>query len=177
MTEFGREYGEGLYALCAEEKLEASVLQELQALKTVFHDNPDFVKLLANMSISKEERVGIVDQTLKSQVHEYVLNFLKLLVERGGMHEFSECAAAYQENYNRDHGVAVAEVTTARPLNEQQRANLLRKLGAMTGKEIVIKEKVDPALLGGVLLQLDGRRYDNTLLGRLNTMKQSISGD
>ena len=177
MTEFGREYGEGLYALCAEEQIEAPVLQQLQTLKAVFRENADFVKLLANMSMSKKERVAIVDQTLKGQMHEYVLNFLKLLVERGGMPEFSECVAAYQENYNRDHGVAVAEVTTARPLSEKQRADLLNKLSAMTGKEIVIKEKVDPALLGGVLLQLDGRRYDNTLLGRLNTMKQSISKD
>ena len=174
MTEFGREYGEGLYALCAEEKLDRAVLEEVQAIQKAFRENEAFLHLLGNMTMSKEERVRIVDETFRGQIHEYTLNFLKILVERGAIHAFSECAAAYQESYFRNHQVAVAEVTTAGALNEEQRARLMKKLKKLTGKEIVVKEKIDPSVLGGVLLQMDGKRYDNTVRHRLAAIKQTI---
>jgi len=177
VTEFGREYGEGLYALCAEEHIERDALREVQALKASFRENEDFLRLLGNMTLSKEQRVAIVDDTLRGSVHEYVLNFLKLLVERGAIHEFAECADAYRACYNRDHGVVEAEVTTAQPLNDGQRQKLIEKLQSMTGKEIVIKEKVDPSVLGGVLLQMEGKRYDNTVAHRLNAIKQAMAGE
>lgn len=176
MTEFGREYGEGLYALCAEEHIERDALRQVQALKTSFRENEDFLRLLGNMTLSKEQRVAILDDTLRGSVHEYVLNFLKLLVERGAIHEFAECADAYRACYNRDHGVVEAEVTTARPLTDSQRQKLIEKLQGMTGKEVVIKEKVDPSVLGGVLLQMDGKRFDNTVAHRLNAIKQAMAG-
>ncbi|MBQ7655000.1 MAG: ATP synthase F1 subunit delta [Clostridia bacterium] len=177
MTEFGREYGEGLYALCAEEKIEQSVLQEVRTLKSALHENPDFIRLLGNMTLSKQERVHIVDETFKGHVHEYVLNFLKLLVERGAAHAFAECADAYEAAYNREHGVVEAEVTTAQPLNEDQRKKLIARLESMTGREVTVREKIDPAVLGGVLLQMDGKRYDNTVLHRLKAIKQAMAGE
>ena len=177
MTEFGREYGEGLYALCAEERFERDALLEVQALKESFRENGDFIRLLGNMTLSKEQRVQIVDDTLKGSVHEYVLSFLKLLVERGGIHEFAECADAYRACYNRDHGVVEAEVTTAQPLDAGQRQKLIEKLQSMTGKEVVIKEKVDASVLGGVLLQMDGKRYDSTVAHRLQAIRQAMAGE
>ena len=177
MTEFGREYGEGLYALCREEGIEKPCLEELQALQAAFKENGAFLQLLANMTLSKEERVRIVQDTLGGQVHTYVLNFIKILVERGAVHAFSECVKACQEAYNRDHRVAEAEVTTASPLNAEQKEKLIQKLRQMSGREVVLKEKIDPSVLGGVLLEMDGKRYDNTVLNRLKTIRQAMAGE
>ena len=177
MTEFGREYGEGLYALCAEEKIEREALKELQTLKTAFRENADFVKLLANLSISKGERTAIVDETFKGKIHVYVLNFLKILVERGAIQAFPECVEAYQAGYNRDHAIVEARVTTAKPLRAEQREKLIARLREMTGKDIAVREVVDPAVMGGILLEMDGKRYDNTVLTRLKTIKRSMSGE
>lgn len=177
MTEFGREYGDGLYALCAEEQIEKPVLDELRALRALFRQNPDFIRLLSNMSISKEERVGICDAALRGQVHPYVLNFVKILIERGAVHAFFDCFDAYQERYHTEHHVVEAEVTTAQALSDQQRGRLIRKLSDMTGKEVVLKERLDASVLGGVLLQMDGKRYDNTLRHRLDDIRHSIAGE
>ena len=155
MTDLSREYGDGLYALCAEEGIAKEVLEQLQALKACFDEQPDFCRLLSNMSLSKQERVGIVDRTLRGQVHPYVLNFLKILCERG---------------------VTEACVTTSAPLTEEQRRKLLIKLGSMTGHQISLREKVDPQLIGGVLLEMDGKRYDNTLRHRLQSIHQALVG-
>lgn len=177
MTEFGREYGEGLYALCAEEHIERETLDELRALCDAFRENPDFIRLLSNMSLSKEERVGIADRALRGQVHPYVLNFIMILTERGAAYAFQECVAAYQACYNDAHRIVEAEVTTAKALTDAQREKLMQKLRAMTGKDVALRENVDASVLGGVLLQMDGKRYDNTLRQRLNDIRRSIAGE
>ena len=177
MTEFGREYGDGLYALCAEERITEDVLAQLAELKILFRQNPDFIRLLSNMSIPKAERVSVADKALQGQVHPYVLNFVKLLVERGAVYEFESCESAYRESYQADHQIAEAVVTTAKPLSSDQRRKLIDKLRRMTGKEIQLKENTDPSVLGGVLLEMDGRRYDNTIRHRLGDIRQAIKAD
>lgn len=176
MTELAREYGEGLYALAVEEKLEQELLEQLAAVRDCLKQEPDFVRLLSNMALAKEERLSILDNALRGQVHGYLLNFLKLLCERGSMNEFAGCEAAYRSFYYRDHGIVEALVTTGAPLTEAQRAQMMDKLKAMTGKQVALIERVDPAVLGGVVLEMDGKRYDNTVANRLETLRRIISG-
>ncbi len=177
MTELSREYGEGLYSLCVEESLTSEAMEQLLALKSLFRENPDFCRLLANMSLSKQERVGILDSALRGQVHPYVLNFLKILCERGIISEFEGCVDAFVTFYRRDNQVVEAVVTTSVPLDEEQRARLLEKLRTMTSRQVEICEKVDPAVMGGVLLEMEGKRYDNTLRHRLGAMRQMLTSD
>ena len=177
MTELSREYGEGLYLLCVEEGLAEQALEELTALKTLFRENPDFCRLVSNHSLSKQERVGILDKALRDQVHLYVLNFLKILCERGAVSEFDGCVEALRTFYSRDNRVVEAVATTSGALSEEQRTQLLEKLRSMTGKKIQLTEKVDPAVMGGVLLEMEGKRYDNTLRHRINTMRQVLTGE
>ena len=68
MTEQSREYGEGLYALCAEEALSGDVLEELDVLNGSFKAQPDYLRLLSNMSLGREERLGILDKTLRGTI-------------------------------------------------------------------------------------------------------------
>lgn len=72
--------------------------------------------------------------------------------------------------------MAVAEVTTASALTDEQRSKLIDRLKKMTGKRIVLNEKVDETLLGGVLLEMDGHRWDNTLRKRLNEIRDAVAG-
>ncbi len=176
MTEFGREYGDGLYELCAEEGLDERVLGELECLKTLFKEQPDFVRLLMNMTLSRDERLSIADAALRGQVHPYVLNFIKILVERGAVSEFAGCAEAYRERYAKAHDIAEASVTTAAALSDEQRLALTRKLEQLTGQKVQLKEHVSPEVMGGVLLELNGKRYDNTVRQRLDNIRRAISG-
>ena len=177
MTELAREYGDGLYALCAEEKLTEDVLPQLQVLKALFRQQPDFCRLLSNMSLSKQERTGILDSALRGQVHPYVLNFLKILCERGALHEFEGCEAAFRESFNRDHAVTEATVTTHDALSGAQREKLMKKLTEMTGKTVHLTEKVDASVLGGVLLEMNGKRYDDTVRHRLEEIRRAMTDD
>lgn len=172
------EYGQALYELCAEEHIDAPVLSELRSLKTIFKENPDFLRLLGNMSLSKEERCGILDKTLRGQVQPYVLNFLKLLCDRGGMHEFAGCEEAYRTAWNKANGVVEATVTTAKPLSDSQREALRARLVEMNGgKAVEITEAIDEKVLGGVVVEMNGRRWDNTVQRRLADIRRRMAGE
>ena len=174
MTELAREYGEGLYDLACEEGTSAEILAQLETLVSVFREQPDFVRLLGNMALSREERVAIIDSTLRGQVDGYLLNFLKILCERGILPELRGCEEAYRARYNADNGVIGATVTTAEPMDDKQRAELAERLCRMTGRQVVLTEKVDPAVMGGVLLEMNGQRYDNTLKNRLKSIHSAM---
>ena len=174
MTELAREYGDGLYALTEEESLSKEVLEQLLALKNLFREQPDFTRLLGNMSLSKDERVKILDSVLRGQIHLYLLNFLKILCERGALNEYEGCLAAFKTLYNQAHGIVEASVTTAVALDDEQRARMAEKLSKMTGKTVVLNEKVDASLVGGVLLEMNGQRYDNTLKNRLKSIHSAM---
>ena len=174
MTELAREYGDGLYALTEEEKISREVLEQLLALKDLFREQPDFVRLLGNMSLSKEERVKMLDRVLRGQIHPYLLNFLKILCERCALNESEGCLTAFKTLYNPAHGIVEATVTTAVPLDDEQRARMAEKLSKMTDKLVVLNEKVDESLIGGVLLEMNGQRYDNTLKNRLKSIHSAM---
>ena len=174
MTELAREYGDGLYALTEEENISQDVLMQLLELQKLFRSQPDFIRLLGNMSLSKEERVQIIDRVLRGQVHLYLLNFLKILCERGALNEYEGCLAAFKTLYNQAHGIVEATVTTAVPLDDEQRVRMSEKLSAKTGKTVVLTEKVDESLMGGVLLEMNGQRYDNTLKNRLKSIHSAM---
>ena len=176
MTEFGREYGDGLFELCSEEGLDEEVLAELETLNALLKEQPDFVRLLMNMTLSRDERLSIADAALRGQVHPYVLNFIKILVERGAVSEFASCAEAYRDRYGKAHDIAEAEVTTATALSDEQREALKKRLEEMTGQQVRLKEHVRPEVVGGVLLELNGKRYDNTVRQRLDNIRRVISG-
>ena len=177
MTELAKEYGAGMYALAAEEKIEKDVLEEMSTLRRCFKEQPEFVRLLSNMALPKEERLGIMDSALRGQVNPYVLNFLKILCERGALSEFAGCEEAYRELYNQEHGVVEAHVTTGEAMSDDQRVRLIEKLRQMTGKEVVLLEKIDPKVIGGVLLEMNGQRYDNTVRHRLESVRRAMVGE
>ena len=152
-------------------------LTNIGATAANYHgEQPDFVRLLMNMTLSRDERLGIADAALRGQVHPYVLNFIKILVERGAVSEFASCAEAYRDRYGKAHDIAEAEVTTATALSDEQREALKKRLEEMTGQQVRLKEHVRPEVVGGVLLELNGKRYDNTVRQRLDNIRRVISG-
>ena len=175
MTETAKMYGGSLYDLAAEEGLETRILGELDEVQQLLKQNPDYLRLLSTPSIPKKERCGLLDEALRGQVHLYVLNFLKILCEKGTLRELSGCARAYRIRYNQAHGILEATAVSAVPLTEQQRTALHAKLESLTGKTIDLKTKVDAKVLGGIRLDIEGTELDGTVRSRLAGLRSSIA--
>ena len=175
MTETAKMYGGSLYDLAAEEGLETRILGELDEVQQLLKQNPDYLRLLSTPSIPKKERCGLLDEALRGQVHLYVLNFLKILCEKGTLRELSGCARAYRIRYNQAHGILEATAISAIPLTDPQRMALHAKLESLTGKTIDLKTKVDAKVLGGIRLDIEGTELDGTVQNRLASLRRDIA--
>lgn len=174
MTAVGTVYAQALYSLAAEEHCEREILQQLTALKQAFEDEPDFIRLLCAPNIPKDERCRILDGSFRDKVHPYVLNFMKLLTEKGYMRCFCDCCDAFEANYDRAHDILVVTAVSAVPLTEDSRSRLRETLAARTGKTIRLRCCVDPACYGGLRLEYDGKCIDGTLAHRLDAMRELL---
>ena len=174
MTQVGSVYGEALYALAVEENVSAQIMEELSVLTLSFHAEPDFIRLLGTPNLSVQERLTILDDSVRGKVQPYVLNFLKILTEKGYMRHFFDCCKAYEESYNRDNGILPVTAITAVSLNPAQAEKLTAKLCQITGKQVKLHNRVDPEVLGGVRLTYDGKQLDDTVSHRLDAVRSLL---
>ena len=174
MTDAANVYGQALYELARDEGLAPQILGELQVLAESFAQEPGFVQLLASPSVPKQERCQILDSSLRSQVHPYVLNFLKILTEKGYIRHFTGCCNAFKRQYNQDNGILEVTAVTAAPLSDELRRKLSDKLSTISGKTIDLTCRVDPSTLGGVRLDWDGKQLDGTVRRRLDDIRDIL---
>ena len=174
MTNVGSVYGEALYSLARDEQLSQVILEQLKVLDGCFAGEPDFIRLLSAPNLSKEERCRILDDSFRGKLQPYVLNFLKILTEKGYMRHFSECVKAYREHYNQDNGILPVTAVTAMPMTDKQVKALTMKLQQITGKRIELVRKLDPNVLGGVRLDYDGKRVDDTVAHRMDAVRNML---
>ena len=174
MTGAGSVYGEALYTLAREEGLSDTILQQLKVLDSCFAAQPDFIRLLGAPNLPKAERCQILDNSFRGKVHAYVLNFLKILTEKGYMRYFPDCVKAYRELYNQDNGILPVTAVTAVALTDKQTKALTMKLQQITGKRIELVGKLDPNVLGGMRLDYDGKRVDDTVAHRMDAVRNML---
>lgn len=175
MTPVAKLYGDSLYELAAEEKKEAVILEQIDAVKELLHQNPDYLRLLSMPSIPKAERCSLIDEAFRDQVEGYLLNFLKILCENGTLSELSGCARQMRNRYNSDNGIIEATATAAISLSDAQKAALQKRLETVTGQKICLECKVDPAVLGGIRLDMEGTRLDGTVENRMAALRKEIA--
>ena len=175
MTQIGSVYGEALYELALSENQIEEIRGQMLALDESFQQEPDFLRLLCSPNLSKQERCQILDDSFRGKLHLYLLNFLKILTEKGYIKQFSSCCEMFTQLYNRDHNIVSVTAVTAVALNPKQTEALTQKLTRITGKNILLRNRVNPACLGGVRLDYDGQRLDGTVKNHLDRLREMLN--
>ena len=151
------------------------ILKQMEAVDEIFRANPDYITLLLEPSIPRRERLGLLEEAFKNQLHPYLLNYLMILLENSLLRGYSASYRTYRTSYYKDHGIAEATVTSAIELTKAQKDSLVSKLEQISGKKIVLKQKVDSAVLGGLRVEIEGKLLDGTVMGRLTDLRKKVS--
>jgi F-type H+-transporting ATPase subunit delta len=167
------EYGKAIFMLSEELNTTDSMLTDILAADEIFQSNPDYIKLLDTPAIAKEEKLALADQAFRS-LDSNLLNLIKILCENHAVYTFSEVKKTYVALYNESRGIENVEAVTAVPMTEEQLSRMKERLAKMTGKRIIIKNTVDPKILGGVKLRYSGVQLDGSVKTRLTTFEKSL---
>ena len=174
MSEISYEYAKALFMLAGEKELREDYKLGLETIDAVFKNNPQYIDFLRTFAIPLSERLEALEKAFGDRVPRDVLSFLKLLTEKKHIGEFSECAEEYFKLYNEIDKVMDAKVTSAVELTDKEKSALLEKLQKSSGKKIVVEYVVDESILGGLIVETDGKIMDSSLKKHLKDMKDVI---
>lgn len=175
MTAAEREYGEALYELCDEENCAQETGEQLDMVCALFRDDPQYPRILQDPALSRQERLGMLDEAFRGNVHPYLLNFLKILCERSALGTLDGCAERFHALYNEDRGLLPVTATSAVELTGAQKKALSEKLAKVTGKTVLLENRVDPSLMGGIKVNYDGKELDGSVAGRLEALRRILT--
>ena len=170
-------YASALFDLDRDQRQIESVGKSLDALGQALLDSKDFNELVTSPLVSREE-AGKAFAALAPQLglDPISANFLGVLARNGRKGELRNVIRAFRRLAAEHRGEATAEVVTARPLNDEQLAALRQQLRARAGRDVNIDINVDPAILGGIVVQLGSQQIDASIRTKLNRLAQAMKG-
>ena len=176
MTEISKEYASALFSLAGEKHCEDAWSESLRRVSALFAQYPEYPALLASPDVPVEEREQLITRALGGAEPEEIVSFLRLLMRRGRIRLLPACQAEYEKLLHIKEKISTAKLTSAAPLTEEERSRVIRQLEKLSGHSVLLTCEVDPALLGGAVVEMDGRVMDGSVRGRLREMKEVIGG-
>lgn len=167
-------YAAALLEIAYEDGNAPEIDGELSQIAEIFGDNPEFMDILCAPDVADTEKTGLLSSVFGGRVTDTVLDFMCLLAVKGRIGRFAPIAREYRRGYYERAGIAEAMVTTAVPLGAKERAALKEKLEKKYSKRLIITEKVEPAIIGGVVVKIGDELLDGSVRTRLASMKQQI---
>ena len=170
-------YASALFALARDDRQIDAVGRSLDALNQALVDSRDFAELIASPLISREE-AGKAFAAIAPQLSldPITTNFLGVLAGNGRKNQLQNVIRAYRRLAAEHRGETTADVITARPLNDDQAAQLKQQLRARAGRDVTIDATVDPAILGGIVVKLGSQQIDASIRTKLNRLAQAMKG-
>ncbi len=175
MNDVNREYGAALFMLACEESKEEEYGKELEMLKKAFKEDPEYLEFLASPGIPLGERLSAVSAVFADSLSDNVLSYVQLMCEKGRIDGFFGAAEEYKALLDASKHVSLAKVTSAVELTEAEKTKLYNKLKDMSQGDVTMEYSVDSSLLGGLIVELDGKIMDGSLRNRLREVKDVIN--
>jgi len=177
MSNISRAYADALFEICIEENTLDEIMQQTATMTEILAANPEFVKLLNAPTVTKEEKTSLVDTVFAGKINKSLLNFIKVMVERKDTTEIKASFADFEKLYNKHNNIEKATATTAVPMSDELKDRLVAKLNVLTGKNVVLTNIVDPGCIGGVILQFSDVQYNDSVRGKLETLKNQLKAN
>jgi F-type H+-transporting ATPase subunit delta len=171
-------YASALFGLARDERQIDAVGRSLDSLVQALADSRDFSMLVESPLVSRgEARKALEAIAAKLALDPITTNFLGVLARNGRKGQLGAVARLFKRLASEHRGETTAEVTTARPLDDDQVAQLKQQLRARAGREVAIEAQVDPAILGGIVVKLGSQMIDASIRTKLNRLAQAMKGD
>lgn len=152
------------------------IVAELEAVvNECLTQHPQLEQALASPRISQEQKEAMLDRIFSGRVDARLLNFLKILCRRGRIDSLRAIQMTATIMREEQLGKQRVTVTSAQPLDDQQREQIKHSLRQTSGIEAILIEKLDPALLGGIVIRIGDKVLDGSVLGKLESIRAAVA--
>ena len=176
MTTTSKEYAEALFELAAGAGKLEETSEGLVTVESALTQTPEYKALLASPAIGREARLKALDDAFGGKVPEVLMGVLRMMVARGHVGAVDQMARDYEELRREYRGESMARVLSAVPLKESEAVAIRAELEKRFGHGISIQCEVDPSLIGGVRVEVEGRVIDGSIRNKLEQIKDVMNG-
>ncbi len=170
-----RIYAEALLDAADKRQQTLEVLEQLESLvHDVLNRNPEIALLLSSAVISREHKHDVLRRAFEGKINETLYHFLLVLNNHDRLSVLREVAVLMRDIFERRAGRMHVAVTAAQPLAHDQQERLQNELRAKFNREPILKVRVDPELLGGLVVRVDDWVYDGSVRARLERMRNQL---
>ena len=170
MSVVGDRYAESLFDLAKEENKVTQYLDDIKLVGEVLDSDPQIVQFFNHVLIENDKKIQLLDQSFKGNVDQYVLNFLKLLVQSRRIRYIDDIVKSYINLSNQYLGI----IYTPYELTDQQIQDIEKAISQKENKKVTLKVSIDPSLLGGIKVQIANRIYDGTIKNKVEMLKKEL---
>jgi F-type H+-transporting ATPase subunit delta len=148
--------------------------KELKLLVKELDETPVLKKYFSSPIIPTDAKKEMAAKCFDGEISVPTMNFFRILIDKQREPLIEEIAREYEDFANKDEGIIVADVTTARGLKGDQGDKLSAKIRELTGKKVKIRPHLNPEMIGGVVLQIGDRRIDGSLTTQLEELRNEL---
>ncbi len=171
---YARRYSQAVFEIALERKELDRWQSDLRKIASLGEDTT-FIAFLESPRFHFNDKARLLSERL-GDINPLALNLVCLLVTRGRLSMVGDIADGYQRLLDSYRGIEQAEITTAIPLDDEDKARLGEHLGAIAGKKVMLKHEVDSSLIGGFIARIGGKLLDGSTHNKLMALKRELGG-
>jgi F-type H+-transporting ATPase subunit delta len=177
MASMAGRYAAALFELAKDQRQLAEVEGDLASFRKMLDDSADLRRLVLSPVISADEQAKALAAILaKARISGLTANFLRLIARNRRLFAVADMIKSFRALLSRERGEVTADVASAHALTPEQMQQLSDTLRTTIGKNVQINTRVDPGLLGGLIVKVGSKMIDNSLRTKLNNLKVAMKG-
>ena len=149
--------------------------QEINFVEDVFEENERLRVIFEHPKLSNREKKDILNELFKEKISTEVLNLCYIMVDKGRDKYIKYVSEDYNKLSNKKLGIVEAKAITAVPMTDEEKDHLQTTLSNKLDKKIILKNSIDESVVGGVLVEVEGKIIDGSIKGKLNDIYKSLN--
>ena len=168
-------YAKSLLSLAIEQKSAEAAYNDMRLIAEVCQSNRDFVVLLRSPIVKADTKVRIIEKIFGDKLGKMTMAFIKIIATHRRESLLNEIADSFVSLYKTHINVSTAEVITAYKIDDTLRKKLVDIIKKQENKEVEIIEKVNKDLIGGIIVRINNRQYDGSVLRKISALRKDFS--
>lgn len=178
MSTLADRYADALADVAIQKQEIAQVRQELADFLAMVRQSPDLSLLLEHPAVQRASKRAVVTAlAAKMSASQTLRNFLCVVVDRGRIRLLSEIQISFDKQLDERRGIVRAEVSSAKQLPDQEKAELRAALTKLTGKQVEAEYRLDPNLLAGTVVRIGSTIYDGSVRTQLERLREQLASE
>ena len=174
-SEISEPYAQALMSLAQQENLTDQFGETFRSVESLLSESPDFREFVLNPVIKNEDKKEVLKRVMQD-ANPYLVNFIMLLVDKRRIIFLEPIIEQYLNLLRKLNQTVLAEVISAKELNDEQKNNIVEKVkGIVEARDVELKTSVDPNLIGGVIIKVGSKVIDASLRGQLRRISVSLN--